>query len=76
MNINFYKNSRDVDFVEGRAVFYVTKDKEKPFIIKTKNAKIEVVGTAFEVSNIKEKLSVKVKEGIVKVLFLICFCNS
>ena len=67
MNINFYKNSRDVDFVEGRAVFYVTKDKEKPFIIKTKNAKIEVVGTAFEVSNIKEKLSVKVKEGIVKV---------
>lgn len=67
MNINFYKNSRDVDFVEGRAVFYVTKDKEKPFIIKTKNAKIEVVGTAFEVSNTKEKLSVKVKEGIVKV---------
>ncbi|MFA6789607.1 MAG: FecR domain-containing protein [Arcobacteraceae bacterium] len=67
MNIYFYKNSREVNFLEGRAVFYVAKDKEKPFIIKTKNAKIEVVGTAFEVSNIKEKLSVKVKEGVVKV---------
>ncbi len=69
MNIKYYKSSRKVDFIDGRAVFYVAKDKEKPFIIKTKDAKIEVVGTAFEVSNINDSLSVKVKEGTVKVSF-------
>lgn len=69
LNINYYKGSRNVDFIDGRAVFYVAKDKERPFIIKIKDAKIEVVGTAFEVSNFDDNLSVTVKEGTVKVSF-------
>ncbi|WP_323589712.1 FecR family protein [Aliarcobacter butzleri] len=69
LNVNYYKSSRNVDFIEGRAVFYVSKDKDKPFIIKTKDEKIEVVGTAFEVSNLNDSFSVKVKEGRVKVFF-------
>ncbi len=69
LNINYYKGSRNVDFIDGRAVFYVAKDKERLFIIKTKDAKIEVVGTAFEVSNFDDNLSVTVKEGTVKVSF-------
>lgn len=69
LNVNYYKSSRNVDFIEGRAVFYVSKNKDKPFIIKTKDEKIEVVGTAFEVSNLNDSFSVKVKEGRVKVFF-------
>lgn len=69
MDINYYKSSRKVDFIDGRAVFYVSKDKERPFIINTKDAKIEVVGTAFEVSNLNNSFSLKVKEGTVKVSF-------
>ncbi|WP_418185567.1 FecR family protein [Aliarcobacter vitoriensis] len=67
LNVDYYKSSRKIDFVDGRAIFYVAKDKEKPFIIKTKDAEIEVVGTTFEVSNINNSFSVKVKEGTVKV---------
>ncbi|MFV7790399.1 FecR family protein [Aliarcobacter lanthieri] len=69
MNINYYKSSRDVELLEGRAVFYVEKDKQRPFIVKTKDIQIEVVGTAFEVSNFDDDININVKEGTVKVSF-------
>lgn len=67
LHINFYKNKRDVALKKGRAMFYVSKDKKRPFVIKTANTQIEVIGTSFEVSNIKEFVTIKVKEGVVKV---------
>ncbi len=67
MNIDYYKNRREVTFPKGKAVFYVAKDKSRPFIINASNAQIEVLGTSFEVSNLNDKVSIKVKEGTVKI---------
>lgn len=67
MKVDFYKNKRAIELKKGRAMFYIAKDKKRPFIIRTAKTQIEVIGTSFEVSNIKDFISIKVKEGIVKV---------
>ena len=55
--------------LEGEAFFEVEPDKEKPFIVETEFAKIEVVGTSFNVqaydtSNVVE---ITVISGVVKI---------
>lgn len=67
LKVEYYKDKRVVDFQEGKALFFVSKDKTRPFIIKMKNAEIEVLGTKFEVINLDEKVTVKVLSGVVKV---------
>lgn len=44
----FLGDSRIV-YLEGEAFFEVTKDKTKPFIVKTKKMDVEVTGTSFNV---------------------------
>lgn len=44
----FLGDSRIV-YLEGEAFFKVTKDKTKPFIVKTKKLDVEVTGTSFNV---------------------------
>ena len=68
LEVTFYKNKRDVVLQKGKVLFSVAKDKNRPFIIKTENSQIEVLGTVFEVdSTEKNNTSVSVKEGRVKV---------
>lgn len=47
---SFDGNKREVA-LEGEAYFEVTKDKKKPFIVKTGEIDIEVLGTSFNVDN-------------------------
>lgn len=67
INIVFYKNTREVEFLKGKAIFSIAKDEKRPFIINSQNTRIKVVGTKFEVTNIENTTSIKVKEGTVKV---------
>ncbi|AXH13116.1 FecR family protein [Halarcobacter bivalviorum] len=67
IEINYFKNKREIKFNEGRAMFYVAKDKTKVFTIDIKNTEIKVLGTAFEVDKFDKKISIKVKEGLVKI---------
>lgn len=55
--------------LEGEAFFQVKSDKEKPFIVQTKNIEIQVVGTAFNVRNdeISGETEIVVQEGKVLV---------
>lgn len=46
----FLKGNREV-YLEGEAIFDVTYNKHQPFIVKSKNQDIEVLGTVFNVSN-------------------------
>lgn len=46
--------------MEGEAYFDVTRNPEKPFIIHTDNASIQVLGTAFNVKSSPSKSSVQV----------------
>ena len=45
----FSEKGRNV-YMEGEAYFEVAKDKDKPFIVKTKEQSIEALGTKFNVS--------------------------
>jgi len=67
LNVSFYKKTREVSLLEGKAVFSVSSNKDRPFIIKTNHTNIQVIGTKFEVINDKNIVVINVKEGKVKV---------
>jgi ferric-dicitrate binding protein FerR (iron transport regulator) len=46
--VNFMGNTREVA-LEGEALFEVSKDKSKPFIVTIKGMKVEVLGTTFNI---------------------------
>ncbi len=62
----FKANIREV-YLEGEAYFDVTEDPNKPFIISTKGAKVEVLGTSFSVKNYPDDTIIQtvVEEGTV-----------
>ena len=64
----FAKNKRKVE-LRGNALFYVTKDEKRPFIVETKeNITIEVVGTIFAVQSTSgTPFELSVKEGKVNI---------
>lgn len=67
MKIAYFKDRRTVDLIKGKALFSVSKDKTKPFIIKSGKTSIEVIGTKFEVINVNNNTTVNVLEGLVKI---------
>jgi transmembrane sensor len=61
----FRGNSREV-FLEGEAFFNITKNPQKPFIIKTSTTQIKVLGTSFSVNaNRNGDVEVIVNSGVV-----------
>lgn len=63
----FPEDKREV-FLQGDAFFDISKNRERPFIIDTKQAVIQVLGTSFSVkSNDHSNFSLSVKSGEVKV---------
>lgn len=55
-------------YLTGNALFDVSGNKEKPFLIETKNAFVEVLGTSFYVNDESEKnFELAVQRGTVKV---------
>ncbi len=63
---SFGKENREVK-LNGEAFFSVAKDARHPFVIKTSNAKVTVLGTKFDVCSRTELTKVFVKEGKVKL---------
>lgn len=62
----FDGNQRIVS-LQGEAFFDITRDESKPFIIKTIQSEIEVLGTSFNIDASKERTEVAVKTGKVQV---------
>lgn len=54
----FLSNSREV-YLSGEALFEVTEDATKPFYVITRDVKIRVLGTRFNVSAYQEDLSMQ-----------------
>lgn len=65
---DFAKDSRNVR-LQGEGYFEVSKNKNKPFIVKTEKLDVEVLGTKFNLRSYSEDPVVKVtlKEGSVKL---------
>lgn len=56
--VRFEGNSREVDLLAGEAYFEVTKDKEKPFLVRTLRGSVRVLGTEFNVRDYKDEVKV------------------
>lgn len=58
---------RRVDLLEGEALFGVSKDKNRPFIVSVNGTRVRAVGTQFDINRHKRGLIVTVVEGTVAV---------
>ncbi len=65
---NFVNKTREV-FLVGEAFFEVTKNEKKPFLVKTPDAAVKVLGTQFNITAYTEDQIVQtvLKEGSVEV---------
>lgn len=73
LRITFFRNRREVQLVEGQAVFSVTSDAQRPFHVMAGSVQITVVGTKFSVRLTpgvpgREGVEVAVEEGNVRVV--------
>lgn len=65
---NFQDEKREV-FLQGDAYFDIQRSPDKPFFIETELARIEVLGTAFNVDcSVEKAFSLSVERGSVKVI--------
>ncbi|MEM5565886.1 FecR domain-containing protein [Psychroserpens sp. AS72] len=65
---SFSEDKREV-YLEGEAIFEVTHNKKQPFVVKSKDQDIEVLGTVFNVSNYADDDSIftVLKSGSVQI---------
>lgn len=67
IQITYYRNQRHIALLQGEAIFNVTKDPDRPFIVETDTAKIKVLGTRFAVNKLSKLVRVSVDHGSVQV---------
>jgi transmembrane sensor len=66
--VRYSKQERRVELLQGQALFRVTKDAARPFIVKTGATLVRAVGTEFDVYQKREDTVVTVVEGRVAIL--------
>lgn len=69
IKVSFSKEKREVFLEEGRALFKVSSNKNRPFLVRSDSIVVHVVGTKFEVSKEKEKVNISVLEGAVAIRY-------
>ena len=67
VNVDYTTGRRDVDLVDGEALFTVTADAARPFVVQTKGIDVTVTGTSFNVNAYERRASIAVLEGEVSV---------
>jgi transmembrane sensor len=67
IEVTYYRDRRMVTLKRGEAIFEVTRDESRPFIIDSGKAKITVLGTRFAVNRLHKLVRVSVDHGTVKV---------
>ncbi|MBV1886819.1 MAG: FecR domain-containing protein [Parvibaculaceae bacterium] len=69
INVSYGKDQRVVELVKGKALFDVTANKQRPFVVQTDQLDVTVLGTSFEVQNadVFAATSVAVRHGKVRV---------
>lgn len=65
--VNFTAGQREIVLLEGSAFFEVTPSTERPFVVRSGDVAVTVVGTAFAVQTNSQQVSVSVQSGIVRV---------
>lgn len=68
IRVRYSDQARNVDLLEGQALFRVAKDTTRPFIVRSDGTNVRAVGTQFDVYRRKSGTTVTVLEGRVAVL--------
>lgn len=68
IEVRFSQVEREVDLLEGQALFKVAKDAARPFVVKSDTTRVTAVGTQFDVYRKTSGTTVTVIEGRVAVL--------
>ncbi|HEV8330232.1 MAG TPA: FecR domain-containing protein [Steroidobacteraceae bacterium] len=68
MQVDYSKETRRINLARGEAVFKVTKDPSRPFIVNAGGAIARAVGTRFGVERREDRIRVTVAEGKVAVV--------
>jgi transmembrane sensor len=67
VRVRYSQHERDVDLIEGQALFHVAKDAAKPFIVRSDSTRVRAVGTQFDVYRNADGTTITVVEGRVAV---------
>lgn len=67
VRIAFTETQRNVELLEGQALFAVAKDANRPFVVHSEAAQIRAVGTQFDVRRNRSGTVVTVLEGRVSI---------
>jgi len=67
VRVLFSERERDVELVEGQALFRVAKDHVRPFVVQSAGTRVRAVGTQFDVYRKASGTQVTVVEGRVAV---------
>jgi transmembrane sensor len=68
IRIRFTRLARDVDLLDGQALFTVARDPVRPFTVSSDSTRVRAIGTQFVVYRRKSGTTVTVLEGKVSVL--------
>ncbi|WP_286232508.1 FecR family protein [Thalassotalea sediminis] len=67
ISVNYTETKRSIELLKGEALFTVSKNKIKPFVVTYKGRIAQALGTAFNVKESQGDMHVQVLEGTVKV---------
>jgi len=67
VTVRFSEHERDIELVEGQAIFGVAHDATRPFIVTSNDTRVRAVGTRFDVDRKHTEIVVTVLEGKVSV---------
>ena len=63
-----HHNRRGIDLIRGEALFDVTKDRKRPFVVTAGATQVRAVGTSFSVQLLPDQpVQVLVREGVVEI---------
>jgi transmembrane sensor len=68
VRVKFTSHERAVELVSGQALFHVTKDPKRPFVVRAGGTRFRAVGTQFDVNRTPLGTVLTVLEGRVTVL--------
>ena len=68
IRVAYHDRERDIQLLNGQALFHVAKDRTRPFIVHTNTTNIRAVGTRFDVYQKHNTTVVTVVEGKVAVI--------
>lgn len=67
IKVHYRRRARDVELMQGGAIFDVARNKKRPFIVHAADSTVTVLGTRFEVDRTSDNVKVAVIRGLVGV---------